>query len=90
MPNKAEQEPKQFNRPLLGVMVTATALRGVLAFFYLTATALTIDSPVLLSTLLFTILIVLAGLFPLPVASWIKASVTTAPLFAAAVRATPS
>lgn len=75
--------------PLLGGVVAVVILGGAAVFAYLARTMLDLQLPALLTTLFFSILVILAGMFPLPVTSRIKTSITTAPLFGAVLYLEP-
>jgi len=69
---------------LLGLLIAATFVAGFWWLRYLVAPVSWTPS-LAIATDAFAVLIMLAGLFPLPVGPRIKAGVTTAPLFLAAV-----
>ncbi len=68
----------------LCLLISAVFLGGLVWLDYL-ARQVTWNASLGLTTALFTVLVVAAGLFPLPVGPRIKAGVTTAPLFLAAL-----
>jgi signal transduction histidine kinase len=70
---------------LIGSVVALTALGGALAFAYFGRTAFDTSSGALINMTFFAALTAVAGLFPLPVTSRIKTTITTAPLFACAL-----
>ena len=74
--------------PVLCMMIGIVAIGGVAWSAYL-ASQLEWTTELLAGTLLLASLVMLAGLFPIPVAPRVKAGMTTAPLFGAALVLAP-
>jgi hypothetical protein len=74
--------------PVLWVMIGMVVAGGAVWSAYLVS-QLELDVEFVASTSLLAALVMVAGLFPIPVAPRVKAGMTTAPLFAAALVLSP-